>query len=80
MNKMHDEIDVFFSLQKIKDKYTKSHEYKKVIQRKAETPSEMEEKIRQLSVLLEMLSTENKELIGWSETYEDVLRDKNAQL
>ena len=27
-----------------------------------------------------MIASENKELIGWSETYEEVLRDKNAQL
>ena len=35
---MDEDTGMFFSLQKIKDKYTKNYEYKKIIQRKAENP------------------------------------------
>ncbi len=42
MNKMDEEKGMFFSLQKIKDKYTKNLEYKKIINRKVQNPEEME--------------------------------------
>ena len=40
----------------------------------------MEEKIRMLTVMLEMSMSQNKELIKWQETYETLLQEKNSQI
>jgi hypothetical protein len=61
MNKMNqNETDLFVSLERIKEKYLKNFEYKRLVSRNAVTEAEMQEKIRILSVMIEMVMEQNR--------------------